>query len=412
MNKFLFLCLLLLFALPSFSHGEDVSFESNESKNQKVTLDKIAVRTIGIETQKVEEKTIDDVVKTTGQIEEIPNNHFDINCPVVGKVSSILVDLGDKITEGQSLAIIQSTDIAKLQSEIKQFEAEYELGKINFERENKLFEQGISAKKELDAAKAYLSSIEAKLNAAKSNLRILTDQATDLEQGTFTIKSKKPGTIVERNITLGQIVNSNQILFRAIDLSNVLASADIYEKDHNKIKMGQTTYVTLDGIPNKVFEGKITYVGSVINKETRTLPVKVFLHNNQGLLKPGAFIQLLIHTGEKKKSIIIPHTALVEIDKEGTEGKHKHLVYVKRGNAFSPRNIEVEMHDSNNVEVISGLIAGEIIVTQGAYQLQYDKSEDDHEHIKQSKNIPSWLIVALVILALVLGFLYGKKKAK
>jgi cobalt-zinc-cadmium efflux system membrane fusion protein len=103
------------------------------------------------------------------------------------------------------------------------------------------------------------------------------------------------------------------------------------KKDRTKINQNQKVSVFVDGIPDKIFTGNITYIGSVIKSETRTLPVKVLLDNKESILSPGAFIQLNVSTGKKKNSIVIPRTALVEIDKEGTEGKHRHIVYLKKG---------------------------------------------------------------------------------
>ena len=416
MKKYILLALFVFSLLPSFGHGDDEGFEA---KQERIEVNKVAIRALNIETSTIKEIEVDEKVRTTGQIEEIPTNHFDVNTPVQGKVSSILIKLGDLIRAGQGLVVIQSTEIAKLQADIDELKAELELAQTTFDREKALFEKNISPKKDFDAAKAFLASQEAKLNAAQTNLKILTQQSANVNSGTFTVQAQKSGTVVENKITVGQIVSSNQLLFHGIDLSTVWASADIYERDLGKVKLGQTVYVTLDGIPDKVFEGKLTYIGSVINEATRTLPVKATLTNKDELLKPGAFLQLAIHTGQKKKSIVIPKTALMERDKEGTEGKHEHLVYIKKGTKFIPRKIQVESHDSSSVEVLSGLSAGEIIVTNGAYQLQYGEGEDSHdgEHShehnskKQNQSIPIWGVIGIGILGLLAGVLIGKKKS-
>ena len=393
----LFLCLALNVVV--FAHA-DSDYTSFESKYKKITLDKKTIKSIGIKTKKIKEEIIDSIIKTTGQIEEIPNNHFDVNSQVTGKVKSILVQLGDKVSAGQNLATIQSTEVASLQADVHSLEAEHELAKKAFEREGSLFEKGISAKKEFELTKARLDSVEARLKAALNNLKLLSSQEVS-EQGIVNIKSPKQGVIIERNITLGQIVDSNQILFHGTDISKVLASADIYEKDSNQVKSGEKIFVTLDGVNDKIFEGKITYVGSVINPDTRTLPVKATLVNTPDtLLRPGAFCQIVIHTSEMKKGLTIPRSALVDINKEDDGPKHTHIVYVKDKDTFVPRKVEVESHDSNLVEVVSGLEEGEIIVTQGGYQLQYgEEHHDEHEMLKK----PSTKIMAL---AFIIGILF------
>jgi cobalt-zinc-cadmium efflux system membrane fusion protein len=413
MKKIFLILLFLCCFLPAFSHGDDEGFEA---KQEKIKVNKVGMKVLNVETATIKEIEVDEKVRTTGQIEEIPTNHFDVNTPVQGRVSSILVKLGDRVRAGQGLAVIESTEIAKLQADIDQLKAELELAQNNYDREKVLFEKRISPQKDVQAAKTFLASQEVKLNAAQTNLQILTQQSANVSAGAFTVRAQKSGTIVENKITVGQVVGSDQLLFHAIDLSTVWASADIYEKDLGKVKLGQKVFVTLDGIPDKIFEGKLTYIGSVINQDTRTLPVKALLINQDELLKPGAFLQLAIHTGQKKTSVIVPKTALIERDKEGVEGKHDHLVYIKNEDKFIPRKIQVESHDSDSVEVLSGLSAGNIIVTNGAYQLQYGEGEysnhgeHGHEHEGQSKGIPIWVVVGIGLLALTIGILIGKKK--
>ncbi len=400
------------FMLPAYAHGDNYALEPNF---KKVTSEESAIKTLGIKTQKVIEENIDEIIKTTGQIEAIPNNQFDITSSVEGKVKTIFVNLGDEVKPGQPLAEIQSATIAKLASDVNQFKAEVEQAKNTFEREKLLFEQGVSAKKEFDAAKAMYAGVEAKLNAAQNSLRILAGNMELSSDGTFNLRTQKRGTIFERNITVGQVINVNQLLFRGVDISSVWASADIYEKDTGKVEKELKAIVFLDTYPDKFFEGKLTYVGAVINKDTRTLPVKATLKNSPNglILRPGAFVQMIIHTGQKKKSIVIPRTALLEIDKEGTDGKHMHRVYLKKGKSFIPRKVEVESHDSSTVEVLSGLMSGEDIVVQGAYQLQFGESkENEHNHDKPLFNITYIISILLIVIALIFGLYLGKKIAK
>lgn len=401
--SFLFPFLILLCC---YAHEDEATFEPTF---QSVTLTKGATVALGIKTTKIEEKIYSEIIKSTGQIEEIPDNRFDVNSPVQGKVISISANLGDYVAGGRVLATLQSTEVAKLESEVKQFEAELESYKNAFEREKVLFEKGITAKKDFDIAKANFAGAEAKVSAAKSNLKILSGSLSNPERGTFTVKAPKSGTITERNLTLGQVVNLNQLLFQGIDLTNVLASADIFEKDASKIMLGQKILIRLDSQPDKIFEGHLTYIGSVINKETRTFPVKATLHNPENItgelpLKPGAFFQMEIQTGLEKKSIIIPRTSLVDANKEDNALKHEHTVYIQGDTnpnskvVFIPKKVEVRSHDSDNVEVILGLKSGDVIVADGGYQLQYAGLEEEHK--KQNK------LFGRNIVSVVFGFLF------
>lgn len=425
-NKLISILFLAFLALPSFAHGGDEA-QDFKPKNKEVNVDKSVSKALGIKTQVVELKTVDETIITTGQIEEIPKNHFDINTPVQGTIASLLVDLGSKVGTGQPVVVIQSTEIAKLQAEIDQAKAELELAQSNFLREQALFEKGISAKKDFEASKALLKSTEAKLKALESNLKILTGLTTSDEQGTFQVESRKSGTIVERHVTVGQVIGANQLLFHAIDLSKLWASANIYEKDISKVSLGQKVFVSLDGSPKGSYEGKLTYIGSVIDEKSRTLPVKAELINTKDILKPGAFVQLVIHTNKKKDAILIPSKAIVDIDEEKDE-EHKHIVYIKEGDSYKPRNIKVIKHDKEYTEVISGLIAGDVLVVSGGYQLQYAEGKHvdgevsgeghhkehghTHEHSKKESNTLGYIIPGIIglVIGAFITLLFRRKK--
>lgn len=419
MRKIYLLVIYMSCILSAFADcDDDVGFQI---KKETLPASEIANTALDIKTDTVKELVIDDVIKTSGEIQEIPENHFNINSPVQGQVIAVYANLGDRIQIGQTLVKIQSADIARLTAEIDQLQAEVELAKNNYSRSKLLLEKGIIPEKDYQTTKAVLTSQEAKLRAAENNLKILTQGSYGHGDGSFLIKAQKNGTIVEKNITVGQIINSNDLLFHAIDLSTVWASANIYEKDMDKVRSGQKVTISLDASPDKTFIAQIGYIDSVLNPTNRTLQVKAIVNNPNTGLKPGQFLQLSIHTGIKRNSIIIPRTALAEMDKGDIQGTHKHLVYLKVKNKYVPKEIEVQSHDSNTVEVISGLQANEILVTQGAYQLQYGEGEHEEDtggfeknsklnEIIQSHFIP--ITVAIIITSLVIGYLLGRRKKK
>ncbi len=396
------------FALGSFAESEDVVFRS---KLKKISISKDSIKMLGLKTMKIEEKQASEVLKTTGQIEEILYNKFDVNSPVTGHVESVYIDLGDFVKANQPLLVVKSTEIGMLIGDINQSKAELEFANSNFAREKSLYEQGISSKKDFDAAKANLGSSEAKLKSLSKNLKILTNELDISNPDEYVISAHKSGIISERNVNVGQVINPSLILFMGVDLSTVWANADIYEKDIDKIKLGQDVTVTLDGAPDKIFQGKISHIGSGLNKSSRTLPVKATLNNPDNELKPGAFTQLAIHTGRALNHIVIPRTALVETDSEGTDGRHKHFVYVKeQENSFIPRKVEVESHDSDSIEVVDGLVPGEVIVTKGAYQLQYEDQSSEENNLFPFKLDLKWFLIPTFIFGLLIILLFRKRR--
>ena len=404
------LLLLICFSFSTLSllAEEEVIFRS---KLKKISINEDSIKMLGLKTMEIKEKQANEVLKTTGQIEEILYNKFDINSPVTGHVESVYIDLGDVVKVNQPLLVVKSTEIGMLIGDINQSKAELEFANSNFAREKSLYEQGISSKKDYDAAKASLGSTEAKSKALSKNLKILTNELDISNPDEYVLSAHKSGIISERNVNVGQVINPNLVLFMGVDLSTVWANADIYEKDINKIKPGQDVTVTLDGAPDKVFQGKISHIGSGLNKSSRTLPVKATLNNPDNELKPGAFIQLAIHTGRSLNRIVIPRTALVETDNEGTDGRHKHFVYVKeQENSFVPRKVEVEPHDSDSIEVVEGLAPEEIIVTKGAYQLQFEDRDSEENSFSLFKLNFKWFLIPAFVFGLLIILLFRKKR--
>lgn len=421
---FYFITCALFFSAVLICYGDQGGEDADiEPIFKKVILDKKIVKNFEIKTEKIKEELVSEKVKASGKIEEIPKNSFLVNSPVVGKIVEVHVDLGTKVKAGQALASIQSTQVSELAGEVSKLEAELELAQNTFEREKSLFEKGISAKKELDLAKSNLSSTESRLSALKSNLNLLSEGGVQTKAGLFEIKAKKSGIIAERNLTIGQVVQPGDLLFKIIDPQTVWVNIDIYEKDASKVKMGQKVIIIPDGLNEIFLEGKINYISSVINNETRTLPVKAEIKNptdkaGDYLLQVGAFVQAVIHTNYKKSSIVIPRSAIVDVQKDDKEVKHKHIVYVRRemedegqSFVFAPRKIVVESHDSNLVEVLSGLTSGDEIVTEGGYQLQFAKGSTRTNECK-TNGLNYLVFIVVVILALLTIFIVRKKIVK
>jgi cobalt-zinc-cadmium efflux system membrane fusion protein len=145
--------------------------------------------------------------------------------------------------------------------------------------------------------------------------------------------------------------------------NRVFATANIYEKDLEKVKTGQRVSVKVSSLPNRTFSGRIATIASVVEGETRVVPVKAELDNPGGVLKPGMFAELEVLTDRTPTAILaIPSSAVVEAN-------GKKLVYVQNGNAFQPVEVTLGQTSADRVEVKTGLFEGDLVVTQRAPQL-------------------------------------------
>ncbi|HBE18736.1 MAG TPA: efflux RND transporter periplasmic adaptor subunit [Cyanobacteria bacterium UBA11149] len=263
------------------------------------------------------------------------------------------------------------------------------------------------SRREVLAAEAEVKRAQSDVDLGKSRLKLSnTNYQTRLQQlgtkadakGLVTVTAPISGTVADREVTLGEsFQDAGGKLMTIQNDSRVYATANIYEKDLGKIEKGQRVNVRVANLPKQIFRGEITFISSVVEGETRIVPVKAELDNSEGVLKPGTFAELEVLTNRTPTAILaIPNEAVVEAN-------GKKIVYIQNGNAFQPVEVTLGRSTGDLVEVKTGLFENDIIVTQRAPQLYAeslrkgngkDKSEDKHtESVKPQSQIPNWLII-------------------
>ncbi|MEA5625212.1 efflux RND transporter periplasmic adaptor subunit [Nostoc sp. UHCC 0251] len=266
------------------------------------------------------------------------------------------------------------------------------------------------------AAENQLKRAQAAVQLAKSNInRSNTIYETRLSQlgnrantkGLITVTAPISGKVADREVTIGQsFQDAGGRLMTIVNDSRVFATANIYEKDLDKVRTGQQVRMKVASVPNQSFTGKITRIGSVVEGETRVVPVQAEVNNTRGQLKPGMFTELEVVTSQTSTATLaIPRSAVVDAN-------NKKLVYVQNGNAFQSVEVELGQTSGDLIEIKSGLFEGDSVVTQRAPQLyaqslRGDKKpkEDDHSQEGDSRSeetevkansfpLPLWLLLA------------------
>lgn len=414
-------------------HGEDFQAGSEATgASDSIQVDAQTAKRIGIKVEPVTSQRLAVGIKTTGQIETLPNQKVEVTAPLTSTVIQLLVQPGDAVKKSQPVAVISSPELVQLRvdSEQKRAEAEADLqqaqanlklaqqnyqrftqiaaaeiaqaqSQVNFAQEKSdkdrvLLAKGAiprrtalesqtqlaeaqanfttaSSRRDVLAAEAELKRAQSAVEVAKSRIRLSsTTYQTRLKQlgtranalGQVTITAPIAGTVADREISQGQsLQDAGGKLMTIVNDTQVFATANIYEKDLDKVKTGQPVSVKVASVPNRTFTGRITRIGSVVEGETRVVPVQAQLDNSSGQLKPGMFAELEVITDRTPKAILaIPSVAVVEAN-------GKQVVYVQNGNAFQPVEVTLGQTSGDMVEVKSGLFEGDAIVTQRAPQL-------------------------------------------
>jgi membrane fusion protein, heavy metal efflux system len=358
-----------------------------------ITLDNAQLKEINIATATVEMRKLDETVEVGGQIETDPNLTTPVISLMPGRIEQCYAQLGDRVVVGQPLCDIRSDEVAQieadtlrdvleLEADIERVKVEVDLFKRVYERKKKLLAEGIAATAEVEAAKSDLDksqaegiSLQAKrtaiITSASERLRLFGVPVNDIKRvlknkiidNTFTLNSPRHGIVTSRSADVGQLIDNVHDLFVVSDLSRVWLMAQVYEKNISQIRLGDPVDVTIDSYPGRVFKGKLDYIASTIETDTRTMAVRVTVQNPSEILKPKMFARVNVRTGTKNV-LAIPDEAVQKIGEV-------YIAYVQTApGRFREAKIEVGDDLGHLQEIKSGLSPGETVVTHGSLQLQ------------------------------------------
>lgn len=287
------------------------------------------------------------------------------------RIAQIHVRTGDWVKIGQKLVTLQSEEVGNAKSEFYKAKADYELARVNFEREKRLFGRGVGAKKDLLSREAGLKVAEANLDAAHKKLHVLgfSEEQVKVISEThqinpvITLLAPIRGKIVENKAILGAMIDQSTEILTIMDPTLLWIDAEIYERDIAKIRIGQEVEVSVPAYPGETFKGKISYISDVLHEETRTITVRTEVENKSYKLKPGMFADINIFLNHQSRALVVPEEAILD-------DKDEKIVFIKKEGKYYPQIVEIGTREKGYVEIIEGIQEGDEIVTKGSYQLK------------------------------------------
>ncbi|HEX2940756.1 MAG TPA: efflux RND transporter periplasmic adaptor subunit [Rhodopila sp.] len=285
-----------------------------------------------------------------------------------GIVRDVKGRLGQTVQPGAELAVIESSAAAESESAFLAAQSRFALAKAQATREEGLWRKGISAQQDYLVARQAASEAEATLQAAERKLQVLglsPPSLQDKARGPIRLPVLAPfaGTLIERQVAVGDQVTDASPLFRLSDLNTVWAIASVFERDIGRIAIGQTASVTVPAYPGRQFEGKVTWIADVLDEKTRTLKIRIDLSNADRLLKPGSFARVTVTSSDPQDALLVPTDA---IQQQGNET----IVFVDEGNGLFKRQVvQVGARTRDAAAIVGGLQEGQKVVTNGAFAL-------------------------------------------
>ena len=276
----------------------------------------------------------------------------DADAPVVAKVAgevvNLLVEEGDRVSQGQVMAEL---DGERLRLEMLSAKANLDQVRSEYERYTDLAARGLVSEAMFESMKYDLEALEATYKLARLNY--------DYSK----IRAPIDGVVSSREIKLGQTINVSDVMFRITDTSELLAYVQIPQAELGKFSAGQIATLTVDAMPDATFAATIARISPTIDMRNGTFRATAFIDNSSGELAPGMFARFSIAYDRHADALVIPRAALVEEDDQIS-------VYVVADGSVSRRTIEVGIESGNLVEVVGGLAGDEEIVVTGQSSLR------------------------------------------
>ena len=319
-----------------------VLFLSACSKKQEAELETIAAAKNYVDAAEVEIKTIEETVTYSGTLEAAKAAF--VGPELSMKINKLLVDEGDVVTKGQLLAVMDNT-------KLKQAEAQFDMAKKNYDRMKSLKNAGSVDKQTFDQIESAFKTAQSAYEFVKNNTQIVAPL-----DGTVTLRTKQEG---ESYSAMLPSAYGDPALFRIVNLDVLKMNVNISDVDINKVKKGQKAYIYVDSEPGQAFIGTVSFVSPEADMMSGTFPCEIAIANKDHVLKPNQYAETNIVINVSDNTFVIPKYALID------EG----IVFVVKNSVASKIKINTGLSNENEIEVISGLQGGDMVIINGAIGL-------------------------------------------
>ena len=309
-----------------------------------------------------------------GKILPNENRLAHLSARVSGHIVVVYANLGDRVKEGDQLLLLDSPAFGAAQLEYRKAKTTLHVTEKALERAKALLDRGAIGAGEHQRREADYENARADLHEAEEKLHLLGMTEREIERlaaktlphaevARVSLRAPFAGEVIERNATIGEVIDPNKMLFTVADLSTVWVRADFPEQQAGRLKTGLTIEVRVSAYPDTMFQGAITYVGAVIDPTTRTVTARAEVSNPEGRLRPEMFAEVTLVTDEQSV-LSVPRAAVQQVGS-------RTVVFVVRGSSrFESREVTLGQASSEYVQVVTGLTLGDEVVTQGSYALK------------------------------------------
>jgi cobalt-zinc-cadmium efflux system membrane fusion protein len=355
--------------------------DAHKDAPNTVEVDESSLRDLRVTTRPVESRTGGDLVVLLGSVAVDERSYAEVGAPAAARVTRLLVNAGDTVQAGQPLAELTSPELGRERAEYLSASARLKLAEAALDRKRGLAAEKIVPLREVQEAESAVGEARAALRASRAAIAAYgveppADDGEAATASTFMLRSPVAGSVIERTAVVGQMLDPASPAFRVGNLATLWLTVHAFERDAVRIKQGVSARLSFPALPGQDFEGTVATVGRHVERESRTVPVRIDVKNRNGVLRPGMSGTATLPVGDSNAAILtVPVAAVQRVRNEWS------VFLPKDANHFEIRRIGRGRDLGNEVEVLSGLRAGEEVVVDGAFLLkaQAEKGEAGHD---------------------------------
>ncbi|MGH9881469.1 MAG: efflux RND transporter periplasmic adaptor subunit, partial [Pyrinomonadaceae bacterium] len=359
--------------------GPDQPGSTATTPEPTISIDPEAAKRAGIKTEPVGEALLAGGAMpgqvTTGVVQANAYRTTSVVSVVGGIVRRVSAELGQNVSQGQTMAVVFSDELAMAQSRYLNAVAELDEHHKHHLRTVRLVEIGAASREELEQATTKVKTAESEVASQRQRLMLLGLGSRRIAQlktpsqvsSEVSLPAPVSGTVISRAANPGEVVAADKEILRIADLSSVWVMGQVYEKDLGKVVVGSGASITSDTYPGRIFRGRVSYIDPTLDPATRTAQARIDLANPGHALKIGMFVNVAFAAlgGSESTMPVIPRDAVQNINSQ-------QVVFVQSAqpNTFAMRPVKLGPEVNGLYPVLEGLAVGERIVTEGSFLLR------------------------------------------
>ena len=307
----------------------------------------------------------------SGEVVVAPDRLYHVVPRVPGVVRKVFKQLGDEVKKGDLLATLSSRELAEAKAQLVAFSSRLRLADATLKREYGLYQKKVTAESEYLVAKQAQTEIAIERKTAQQRLLALGLSAKQVtavlraKSGDLTLyelRAPADGVIIGQHAVHGELLDLQTRAFTIADLSQVWVNLTLYQKELPLVHQGQMVHIAARFDPTGA-EGVIDWISPTLEESTRSATARVVLDNRSRRWRPGMFVDGNVVLSRAAAPIVVPRVALQTVENQT-------VLFVQEGDAFVPRPVEIGRSDDDQVEIVSGLRAGERYVKTNAFTLK------------------------------------------